>query len=342
MLQQSGSSTRVGQLLTQFPRPSPVRSIAESLLGNSLQPDTCVRPLFSALESGPSRNWREKVVAAWALARVPLDTVERDAAGAMLLETLERDDDDTLWERFLRGLLWGYGTMLPLCLAWSVLLCSIGGNLVWADVFPQMLLAIGSVASIVTIPVCVVYGGLNNNHVDALRAAAAESLGRMRVVDSIGPLAERLFDRSPAVREAAASALMELLPDLEEADYGTIDQRSLARLAEALDHWNTLLVFKILDALKMVGTGAALAAVERVSREGKTRLLKDTAREVAAVLEDRRRREHEAAHLMRPTSGPEHDGQTSSLLRATGSYDYDTEDAVQRNGLNAAGGQEWL
>ena len=48
--------------------------------------------------------------AAWALARVPLNGQERDAAAGMLLETLERDNDETLWERFLCGLLWGYGS----------------------------------------------------------------------------------------------------------------------------------------------------------------------------------------------------------------------------------------
>jgi hypothetical protein len=333
----SDSYIDIGQLLTQFRRTSPVRSIAEGLLGNTYQPATPTLPLFSALANDSSHHWREQVVAAWALARVPLDSQERDAAAGMLLETLERDEDETLWERFLRGLLWGYGTMLPLCLVLSLMICRSGENVEWADVFPQMLFFMGSMASVLTIPMCVVYGRLSSGHNDMLRAASAESLGRLHVIESIGPLAEKLFDPSIIVREAAAFALMQILPKLEDSDCAAIDQQSVTRLSEALCHPNTLLVFKILEALKKVGTGNTLPAVEKLSREGKTKQLQETARQVAVVLEERRRKEREARHLMRPTSGPEH--RTDNLMRAT-QYEEQTEQ-VQTIG-SATAPNEWL
>ena len=331
------SYVEVGQLLTQFRRATPVRSIAEGLLGNTYVPGTPTLPLFSALANNSSYHWREQVVAAWALSRVPLDSQERDAAAGMLLETLERDDDETPWERFLRGLLWGYGSMLPVCLIWSLLICRSGENIEWADVFPQMLFLMGSLASILTIPMCVVYGRLNSGHNAMLRVASAESLGRLQVIESIGPLAEKLFDPSITVREASAFALMQILPKLEDSDCGAIDQHSVARLAEALSHPNTLLVFKILEALNKVGTGSTLPAVEKVSREGKTRQLQETARQVASVLEERRRRERESRHLMRPTSAPER--QTDSLMRAV-QFEGQSEQ-IQTVG-NGADPNEWL
>jgi hypothetical protein len=334
----SDSYVEVGNLLTQFHRSSPVRSIAEGLLGNTYRPDTSTVPLFSALANNSSHHWREQVVAAWALARVPLDSQERDAAAGMLLDTLERDDTETLWERFLHGLLWGYGTMLPLCLIWSILICREGNNIEWADVFPQMLFALGSLASVLTVPICLVYGRLNNRHNDSLRAAAAESLGRLHVFESIGPLAARLFDSSTAVGEASACALMEILPRLAEEDYGAIDHQSVSRLAEALCHPNTLLVFKVLEALKKVGTGHTLPAVERVVREGKTRQLQETAKQVATVLEDRRRREREARHLMRPTGMPQQSIEDRPrIVQPTNS-----EEQLQTLGTVDAARHEWL
>ncbi len=331
------SYLEIGSLLTQFRGTSPVRSIAEGLLVNTYQPDSSTMPLFSALANNSANHWREQVVAAWALARVPLDAQERDAAAGMLMETLERDEDQTLWERFLRGLLWGYGTMLPLCVIWSLLICRSGENIDWADVFPQMLFLMGSLASILTIPMCVVYGRLNSGHNDMLRAASAESLGRLHVIESIGPLAEKLFDQSTTVREASAFALMQILPKLEESDYGAIDQQSVAHLAEALIHPNTLLVFKILEALNKVGTGSTLPAVERLTREGKTKQLQETAKQVAAVLEERRRRERESRHLMRAAAGSE--AQADGLMRAVHA---DGQSEPSQSLVNGACPNEWL
>lgn len=296
----------VGTLLTQFRGASPVRSIAEGVLGNTHQPHTSNLPLFSALANDSPNHWREQVVAAWALARVPLETQERDAAAGMLLESLERDCEDTLWERSLRGLLWGYGFMLPICLICSLMICAPGSGVEWADVFPKMLFITGAWASVLTVPICLAYGRVNAAHNNLLRAAAAESLGRLNVIESIGPLAEKLFDASVPVREASAHALIELLPRLRDSDIGALEPEAIARLAEALTHPNTLVVLKVLEALNKVGSGSTLAAVDRLAREGKTSQLRESARQVAAVLEERRRREREARHLMRPTSSSEY------------------------------------
>ena len=327
----------IGSLLTQFHRTSPVRTIAEDLLANTYRPGTATLPLFSALASQSRHHWREQVVAAWAMARVPLNPQERDAAAGMLMETLERDENETLWERFLRGLLWGYGTMLPLCLLWSLLICRLGEN-EWAEVFPQMLFVMGSLASGLTIPLCLAYGRLNTSHGDRLQAASAESLGRLHVIESIGPLARKLFEPSMTVREAAAFALMQILPRLNESDFGAMDQQTVALLAEALNHPNTLLVFKILEALEKVGTGSALPSVERVVSEGKTRRLQETARHVASILEARRRREHEARHLMRPTSGPEQ----SADYRAGYTEHLEPQEASQALRSTSDAHNEWL
>ena len=89
--------------------------------------------------------------------------------------------------------------------------------------------------------------------------------------------------------------------------------------------------------LNKVGTGSTLPAVERLTREGKTRQLQETARLVAAVLEDRRRREREARHLMRATSGPE--DQADGLMRAV---HIDSQSEPSQTLVNGAGPNEWL
>ncbi|HLJ55198.1 MAG TPA: hypothetical protein VKT77_09160 [Chthonomonadaceae bacterium] len=292
----------ISGLVSQVRRTSPLREIAEGILGNTARPDTPALPLFSALAGASERSWRERVVAAWALSRVELDGQERDAAAEMLLDALEQDPEQTLWERFLHGLLWGYGAMLPVCLVGSLIICRSQPAYEWSDIFPQMLFMLGSLASVLTIPMCVIYGRLTSDHAELIQAAAAESLGRLRVVESIGPLADRLFDPSASIRDAAAFALMEILPNLSDAECAAIDSEAISRLGDALCHPNTLLVYKILEALNRIGGGRSLPAVERLSREGRTRRLQDAARQVATVLEERRRREREAMHLMRPTA----------------------------------------
>jgi hypothetical protein len=201
-----------------------------------------------------------------------------------------------------------------------------------------MLFVMGSLASVLTIPLCLVYGRLTNSHSDLLQAASAESLGRLHVVESIGPLAQKLFEPSVTVREAAAFALMQILPRLTDADCGSLDQHAINRLADALNHPNALLVFKILEALEKVGTGSALPAVERLSREGKTRQLQETARRVSIVLEERQRREREARHLMRPTAGPDY---TTDYNNIAGKYEV-AEEPLQTVSRSEGTSREWL
>lgn len=302
------SYVAVGQLLSQCQATSPVRNIVEAVLAGNTSVATSNLALFSALANGATHQWREQVVAAWALGRVTLDSQERDAAAGMLLDNLERDESESAWERFLRGLFWGYGIMFPVSLIVSILLCSGDGRLEWADVFPKLLFTLGSFTSVFTAPFCLIYGHVEQSRQALLRAASAEALGRLRVIESIGPLAEALFDTDPTVNEAAASALLQILPQLTEEDYGLISHHSLRRLTGALAHPNSLVVFKVLEALRKIGTGSALPAVERLVRDGKTRNLQETARQVVAVLEERRRREKESLHLIRATAAPAQSG----------------------------------
>jgi len=213
----------------------------------------------------------------------------------------------------------------------------LGGGVEWADVFPPMLLLMGSFASVATIPICVMNGKLNNDRNDLLRAACAETLGRLKVVESVGPLAERLFDPSLTVREAASMALLHILPMLEATDGGAMEQQAIVRLADALQHPNTLLVFKILEALNKIGTGCALPAVETIAREGKTRQLQETARQVAVVLAARGKKEHEAQNLMRSTIGTQLN--TESLMRPVNT---ETDDESLEAGVGRTAPNDWL
>ena len=294
----------MGQIVSQLQRASPVRNVAEEVLNGARESTTPLLPLFSALADSSAYHWREQVVAAWAMGHVRLTDQERDAAAGMLLETLERDEEETLWERCLRGLLWGYGSMLPISLVSSLIVSNTGENGQWFDIFPKLVLLMGTIASIAAVPISIANGSFNNRHFDLLRASCAETLGRLRVIESVGPLAERLFDSSSNVREFSCAALMQILPTLEGSDCDAIDDRSVKLLSDALVHPNVLLVFKILDALDRIGTGVALPAVERVTREGKTRQLQETAKKVAAVLSERLRKEDEVKHLMRSSTTP--------------------------------------
>jgi len=126
-----------------------------------------------------------------------------------------------------------------------------------------------------------------------------------------------------------------VLPLLTSEHYGLFGAESMTNLGRVLNHPDAQLVSKALSALAIVGTSHAIPAVRRALQTGRTTRLKDAARDVLAILEERQRHESRHDTLLRPTISPENPASvlvrpaSSSLqpsaevlLRTSGERDY--------------------
>ncbi len=303
-------------------RPSPLRYLIEAIIGNNHSSNLSHAPLFTALAATPSPRWKERVLAAWALGRVSLNNDERDAAETMLLEAFTPDEEDTAWDRVLRGLSWAYGLMFPVSLAGAILLSAMGSRAEWGGSFFNLLVILGSFTGVFTVPYCFWRGHEESVQDNCLRAAAAESLGMLRIVGSVGTLARGVFDENELVQEAATSALMELLPMLKEDHRSELSESALQNLGELLSHPNSLLAIRALEALAKVGTGKQIPYVEHVAQYGGGQGLKAKALATLEVLESRRRNEIDSRNLVRSANAPvsESDQLLRGVMGRTGSF----------------------
>jgi HEAT repeat protein len=285
----------IPMLVARLSIHSPVRRLAEAVLGQTHQALDNIQPLFTTLAHPEGHSWRERLVAAWALGRVPLTPQEQDAAAGMLLDVLGSRPRVRSWRAIMQGIVLSYVSAFPFCLLGAMT----------QDDFITMEVIIGTLGALLGgIPVALWWGKHQVRNANRLRAMAALTLGRLQVPESIGDLAGAAFDRSPQVREAASSALHEVLPILTSAHYGLFGAVSIENLGNVLSHPDALLVSRTLTALKNVGTSHAIPYVERVAAQGRTALLRDKAHDVLAVLRERQHQEEQAQTLMRASIAP--------------------------------------
>jgi hypothetical protein len=281
------ANTEVISLIERLKFGSPVRRIAEAIVQGTLRLDENIQPLFAALANPRGRSWREREVAAWALGQIPLDAQERDAAAGMLLDILEGANREPMGQRVGRALVRG----IPLIIFCLILDINVNPGPIFTTIFP-FLWIVGSLQ-------------YQKGCTNLVRARAAETLGRLRVPETVAGLATALFDRNSRVREAAAAALHEVLPTVTPNEYGLFGVNAVASLGRALNHADSLLVFKVLEALEKVGTSHAIPYVEKVAVQGRTIRLRDAAQSTLYMLQQRKQAETESQTLMRAASGPD-------------------------------------
>jgi HEAT repeat protein len=279
---------------------SRVRALALDVL-QGREPES-IQAATELLQQPAGLLWSERITAAWALGHAALDTAQADAANAALLDTLEDRNAHRLW---LRGVSRAYLLALPAAIVGFFRMLTEDGY--WGGpplpaVFIMMVIAIGTMILPFVGTASITHDLLGRAR---LRAQAARSLGKRRSPESVGALAQALFDSNARVRYAAADALHHVLPVLTHEHYGLFGVETMNHLGRALSHPDPRLVTAVLNALERVGTSAAIPAVERVARRGRTVLLRDRAHEVLAVLAERRDREGQRDRLLRPTVSPE-------------------------------------
>jgi hypothetical protein len=128
-------------------------------------------------------------------------------------------------------------------------------------------------------------------------------------VSIIGPLAEALEYRSRPVREAATSALVRLLPRLQESDSDLLTSEQRTNLHRALMGKNPELVVAVLNALEVTGDGTAIPNVQKLASglgvAGADKQIQARAQHILLVLRQRAEAQCAPQMLLRAASAGE-------------------------------------
>ena len=124
-------------------------------------------------------------------------------------------------------------------------------------------MAIGNLTSVIPIMIGI---GIYRQVVPRAHINAAYLLTKhFEDVSLIGPLAEALAYRSKSVREAAATALLCLLPRLQETDADLLTSSQFTHLHRALMSNNPELVLAILGAFEQIGGSQVMPNVQKLA-----------------------------------------------------------------------------
>jgi hypothetical protein len=136
----------------------------------------------------------------------------------------------------------------------------------------------------------------------------------------------------PDLWDSAKPALRSILLRLTQDNYGKVTASALERLSnffrarfkpDEFDEWVRLL----LDAFSKVGTGACVASVENVAKNGRKPEWREHASRVLPILVERQQAERHSSRLLRPAVS---DKATDSLLRPASTSGAGPEDCLLR------------
>jgi hypothetical protein len=311
-------------------------------LAGSLPRTSCVKPVVMALSHGrpPAAEQvemlraaatgraegrsREKAAALWTLVYAGLLT-DVPRAHADVLRAVMRNRESTMgWRvasRIRRAVTSAAiaGGLLATVVAMASALQHLGcgedslcqGGLIAANIFLSLaavLLAAGCLAAPLALAVADWTAQTN------VRADAAAALSLVAGPDDVDVLAAACFDVSSPVLLLAQYTLKGVLPALDESHRDILTVTTTPSLCRLLRLYDLELVCLTLDALGRVGDGRAAGHVELLLTENKGARVREAAERVLPVLQERRRREGDAASLVRPSS---HQSAEECLLRPT-------------------------
>lgn len=276
-------------------------------------------------------RWRERAFAAWTLGQMDLAPSERSTAAnalAHLITNRMRTSGTGLGSRALRAL--QRTAVLTTAGVTAVLLlflfgCFVTSPLIDAEQLFWMFLSVplaivgGLACSVyvlpVVLPLSLALDAARNNFV---RATAVTALGRLRVPERVGVLAQALVDGNGRVRDAAEVALHAVLPLLTVEHYGRLPADAVPGLCKALGHLYHImpvsgsaegarrehLLVLLVEALGRVGDGRAVPLMEWLAVESVLPRVQSAAAAVLPVLREREREESDRGALLRAVSTP--------------------------------------
>ncbi|GEM_PF-3591108 len=228
-----------------------------------------------SLNSTADKNWRDRVVAAWAVGVSDIPDKKRTQAIVILRELL--------WNRrHLKHVLYRERAITAFKRTFSIMLSLFIGSAIFYVVFRDpkslfdwrfytqmvdvmgMMALMSAVVSVyflpATIPIVVIYSNSRNNE---SRAMAAKSLLRQNALEAMPEILEGAFDKSEAVRYECRTALRHFLPQITEENCHVMPLNSEEQIGKLLNASSEAALWEaIIDYLEKFGEGSSARAVD--------------------------------------------------------------------------------
>jgi hypothetical protein len=129
---------------------------------------------------------------------------------------------------------------------------------------------------------------------------------------SVGRLLDMLFGPDIDNQASAATALLKVLPLLDNRHAGLLHERQRHLLHRSLSHPDTYLVCAVLSALEHIGDARARPHLQRLKRTNRDPRVEAGVAKCLSSIKERSDRQRSGEMLLRPVSGAE--GNTGNLL----------------------------
>jgi len=163
-------------------------------------------------------------------------------------------------------------------------------------------------SSFVTAPLSVWY----DNWRSLRLVSAVEVLGKLGRAPEMGPIALALTNGP--LRAVAAQELPRIVDRLTPEDYGAMPSEAVPALCSSLSGVSVETALVILRALKVIGDGRAIFAVEYAAHNGASPEVREAAINLIPILNRRREESRTSSMLLRPSAASAET--ESTLLRA--------------------------
>ena len=311
-------------------RTSPARQMAEKLLsGDALTPEDAAI-LMELLEEPSGFRWREARLATWLAGFVPAGGTQQTETTKTLgwrLKTYVWPD-----QKKISLIRWGAFTA-PLFLWFTYLFITNSANLdfVWMLCWSLILAAVAA-----SLPAALIRHVWDDLTYSLLRVAAAQSLARLRLPESVAPLAAAANFTPDAVenvshwrkiRRIARAGLPAAIAELRPEHYLRLDPIIVPNLCLLIHDRDEALALLALDALGKVGDGRAVIPTQRLAGSHASLRRREIANAILPLLYYRQQQENSYSHLLRASSapvGPE------TLLRASSGKPDDAPETLLR------------
>jgi hypothetical protein len=280
--------------------------------------------------------WRERALAAWTLGFLELAPNEKRTAANALSRLVTNQMKAAgsgigsrsvrAWGRAATFTVYGLSALMLVGNTWKILTTTtnLKDLLMYLFAIPIVGLMVGFMLSFFAFPIFWPFSvALDVKRSNFVRATAVTALGRLRVPESVGVLADALYSDYARIRQAAEPALMAVLPTLTPEHYGQLPANTVFSLHVLLGHVGNLyprdkrreiLMALLLEALAKVGDGRSVELVQYLANEiSEFPRVRAAAAAALPILLQRREQEKARDMLLRASSAPQ--SQPAELLR---------------------------
>ncbi len=293
------------------------RRVLESILRDGATSEERLKALIWCLQDGSPTRSSERTVVCRYLRRIPLNAYQRKRAARALATVITTQPERSGAGDPLAVPLLAVGALL----ATFILIMGDGPR----GLAPNVLQLAAAGGILIGLPALGAVVGADQRRRESVEALL--SLGTLAGTSALPCVAAAAAHRRPEVRSAAHRAIVPILAQTSDDDYGRLGS-VVIDVCRLLQERNDTLVVAALEGLARFGDGRAVEPVERLLQGTEvTPEVRAAAEKALPILCIRREQEGSSARLLRPASNPD---EHATLLRAAANVGRADEELLLR------------